>query len=196
MKPVESPQLNSLQGQATPATSPTRRRKKLASTATVKLSDNIQEMDSFLQKKLEEVKAEKANREQMVEYKVNPQSKVDEEQFQQAIAKYCESLKAQNKMNLVSILTKGKSQFNFNEWNFVVENEIEMGWLEREKELLPFLRKEIGTADLFMKCKVEETYKNERDKIPYTDEDKLTAMGEKSPGLLDLQRIFKTRIVY
>lgn len=153
-------------------------------------------MDSLLKQKLAEARAEKDKKEESVSYEVNPQSQVDKSRFQQAIEKYCEGLKNQNKMNLVSILTKGKSTFNHNEWNFVVENDIEMGWIMKEKDLLPFLRRETGTLDLFMKCKVDETYVNERDQVPYTDEDKLTAMGTKSAGLLELQRIFKTRIVY
>ncbi|MCI4668908.1 MAG: hypothetical protein MRZ79_12295 [Bacteroidia bacterium] len=153
-------------------------------------------MNALLQQKLEKAKAEKEKKDELIVYEINPNSQVDQTLFSKAIEDYCVGLKSQNKMNLVSILTKGKSNFVNNEWNFVVENDIEMGWLEKEKELLPFLRKATGTKDLYLKCKVEETYKNARDKIPYTDEDKLTAMGEKNPGLKELQRIFKTRIVY
>ncbi len=153
-------------------------------------------MKQAIQEKLEAEKAAQSRDSQPIIYQKNPESRVDEELFQKALKAYAEKLKKVNRMNLVSILSKGTSSFDHNEWYFSVENDIESDLLEKEKELLPFLRAETGVADLYLKLQVDPTYTNKIDQIPYTDEDKLKAMGEKNPSLIELQRIFKTRIVY
>ncbi|MEO0899297.1 MAG: hypothetical protein AAFY71_22995 [Bacteroidota bacterium] len=153
-------------------------------------------MQADLKQKVRQAEAEKASQDQKVTYEINPKVNVNPEQFKAAIASYAELLKGKNMMNLASILLGGISEFEHNHWTFKVKNNIQKGMVEKEKDFLPFLRKKIGVPSLYMSCLLDDSYVNEDDLIPYTDEDKLKAMGEKNPQLVELQRIFKTRIVY
>ncbi|MEO1808017.1 MAG: hypothetical protein AAFU33_24615, partial [Bacteroidota bacterium] len=67
---------------------------------------------------------------------------------------------------------------------------------DKEKALLPYLRKELGIRDLFGELSYDASQAEKLASIPYTDEEKLKAMAEKNPNLYEFQKIFNTRIIY
>ncbi|MEO0581243.1 MAG: hypothetical protein AAF135_03375 [Bacteroidota bacterium] len=152
-------------------------------------------MQGELDRRLEEAKANQEEDEPQV-YEINPQVQVQEELFQQSLKKYAEKLKSENRMNLSSVLMNGKSRFEHNKWYFVVENELQLNLVDKEKALLPYLRKELGIRDLFGELAYDASQAEKLASIPYTDEEKLKAMAEKNPSLYEFQKIFNTRIIY
>ncbi len=190
--PAQVPQPSAPVPPASTAKSSRRRPKR---TNNLKLGDDLSAMQADLEKKAAEAKARYAQDEQ-VTYSVNPAVQVDEGDFQTALSQYAERLKAINKMNLASILLNGKTTFTHNRWEFVVENELQLGMIEKEKALLPFLREQLKVVDLFLQLSYNEEAARQADMIPYTDDEKLKVMSDSNPALRRLQEIFKTRIIY
>lgn len=129
-------------------------------------------------------------------FAINSQVNIDETTFQKHLGAYAERLKATDKILLASLLEKGLSVLEHNCWHFMVDSEMGRNMLEREKELLPFMRDKLGVRDLYWELKVDESFVDPKDQIPYSNEEKLKAMGEKNPVLQKMQKIFTTRIIY
>ena len=161
-----------------------------------KLSDSFSQMEEVLTKKIEEEKKNQNTEEEFTGYEVNPSIEVDASRFSQALDQYIGKLKSGGRMNLASALENGRYEFEHNKFRFYTENEILKQMLERESDLLPHLRQMTGVNELFWELLIDETQKDNRKNIPYTNEEKLKEMGNKNPSLKKLQEIFKTRIIY
>ncbi|MEO1450660.1 MAG: hypothetical protein AAFV07_14110 [Bacteroidota bacterium] len=130
------------------------------------------------------------------DFSLNPAVSVDEAAFDRHLKAYADALKAADKILLASVLDKGATQLEHNCWHFTVDAEMSQKMVEREKDLLPFLRRKLGVPELFCRVKVDESFVDPKDQIPYSNEEKLKAMGEKNPVLQKMQKIFTTRIIY
>jgi len=156
---------------------------KLANLSKLKEAVKIEN-----QSKKEEVKEEKK------EYSILTDIHIDLDAFQAAMDAYLARLKQANKHNLVSILESSKHTFTHNCWHLTVPEFA--GLEERDQEMLPFLRERLNQPNLYVELKVGAAFVNPNDTRPYTEEEKLKEMGLKNPALLELQKKFKTRIIY
>ncbi|MEM8898104.1 MAG: hypothetical protein AAGC85_08365, partial [Bacteroidota bacterium] len=64
------------------------------------------------------------------------------------------------------------------------------------KDILPFLRNSLGVQELFLELGMDPTTPQKQTPKAYTQEEKLQEMIKKNPSLKELQKIFKTRIIY
>ena len=149
---------------------------------------------NYLQKKSLETTVEE--QEVVQEYSVNPKINIDNEAFKKSIATYVAKLKKEDKYSLASTLEHGNHQFDHNKWICLVENSIELQLLEKEKDILPFLRESLGVQELFLELGMDPTLPQKQTPKAYTQEEKLQEMIKKNPSLKELQKIFKTRIIY
>ncbi|MEM6344889.1 MAG: hypothetical protein AAF927_13440 [Bacteroidota bacterium] len=152
-----------------------------------------------LQKVVEKRKQQQPQKEQDEEpktYAINPAVNLSFEQFQTILTSFVDQLKAGGKMNFASALEHGESRLEHNCWHYKVGNQLSLQMIEKEKNLLPYLRTKTGIKDLFLKIVVDDNLKRPEESIPYSPEDKLKVMGEKNPALNKLQEIFNTRIIY
>jgi len=182
------------QESADPAGQPPSRRRRRGTGP--KLSGDFAIMRSHIEEKIAEEAANNPQQEEVQSYDINPAVNIDTQAFQEQLLAFAAQVKEQGRIQLASILENGHSTFEHNAWTFTVENDLMLSFLEKEQELLPFLRRGLGVADLFWKLRVDPKYVNPEDKIPYTNEDKLKEMARKNPSLGKLQEIFKTRIIY
>ena len=153
-------------------------------------------MQPVMEQKIQEDKLKNKNTEENFEYSVNSKIEIDRELFNQKLGLYIEKLKERNSMNLASALQNAEVHFNHNKLVLLLENEILKQLAEREMNLLPFLREQLNTPELFWELGVSEKPQSSGNAIPYTNEEKLTEMSKKNPNLTKLQEIFKTRIIY
>ena len=153
-------------------------------------------MRSQIEEKIAEEAALQPATDEVLTFAINPAVTVDPEAFQTQLLRLAAQFKADNRIQLASILENGHSSFQHNQWTFSVENDLMRSFLEREQEILPFLRQQLRIPDLFWEIQVDAQYVNPQDKIPYTNEEKLKEMARKNPNLGQLQEIFKTRIIY
>ncbi|MEM7509367.1 MAG: DNA polymerase III subunit gamma/tau [Bacteroidota bacterium] len=149
---------------------------------------------NYLQKKSQDTTVEEQDVVQ--EYSVNPEISVDIEAFKKAVAVYVKRLKKEDKYSLASTLEHGNHKFDHNKWICLVENSIELQLLEKEKDILPFLRNSLGVQELFLELGMDPTLPQKQTPKAYTQEEKLQEMIKKNPSLKELQKIFKTRIIY
>ncbi|MEZ4830084.1 MAG: hypothetical protein R3C61_27945 [Bacteroidia bacterium] len=151
------------------------------------------------QNAMEELQAEKekkAGREENFSYSVNPNVEIDSEKFNQVLKNYIERLKQANRMNLASALQNGRAVFVHNKLSFSLENELLKQMVEKETDLLPYLRNQLAVPEIFWELSVDETLAPRRKEVPYTNEEKLSEMARNNPSIRKLQEIFRTRIIY
>lgn len=172
---------------------PKRQRKR---TASVSLGNSFQAMNSHIRQKIAEESENQPKVEEAVVFEINPAVTIDPDKLQEALLHYAKQLKAENKMNLASILENGESTLTHNQWRFSIESDLLKDMIDREQELLPYLRKKLGVPDLIGEYYVKEPEQGAETKIPYTNEEKLLEMGKKNPTLEQMQKIFNTRIIY
>ncbi|MEZ4685835.1 MAG: hypothetical protein R3B47_07145 [Bacteroidia bacterium] len=129
-------------------------------------------------------------------YEIDESVYIDPELFKQHLDIYIEGLIKNGKTILATALQNPKYQLTFNKWNLVVANSLLPDLIQRETELLPYLRINLKVPNLYLEVTVDESYVNPQDARPYTDEEKLAAMAEKNPIINDLIAKFKTRIAY
>lgn len=152
-------------------------------------------MASVLEAKKAELKEQNAQDENRV-YTVNPEVHIADERFQKALMSYADELEANNRMNLASILREGETELYHNQWTFTLKDDLHKDLIVREAGLVPYLRKQLETPDLFVEFRVSENLDQKELERPYTDDQKLREMSKKNPSLEKLQEIFKTRIIY
>lgn len=83
-----------------------------------------------------------------------------------------------------------------NQWKVKLSNDLQKSLLEKDQDLLPFLRSRLQVPNLYLEMEISAVYVDPKDSLPYTDEEKLEAMTKRNPVLKDLQKDFKTRIIY
>ena len=125
-------------------------------------------------------------------YTLNPSVQIDKELFKDVLVEYIQRLEKENRQLLATTLQSPAHHLSHNQWTLVVPNELHRNMIEKEAELLPFLRQKIGVPDIFI---VIEVAKEEiLDKKPLTDSEKLVYLSQQNPALLELQKLFKTRL--
>lgn len=151
-------------------------------------------MDALEKRQAE--KEKKSGQEENFNYSINPNINIDAQKFEQVLKHYIERLKKANRMNLASALQNGKGIFQHNKLSFSLENELLKQMVEKETDLLPYLRENLAVPEIFWELGVDETLSPVRSEVPYTNEEKLSEMAKKNPNLRKLQEIFRTRIIY
>ncbi|MEZ4773120.1 MAG: hypothetical protein R3D00_08050 [Bacteroidia bacterium] len=146
--------------------------------------------------KLQAEKEKKSGQEENFSYSINPNIDIDGKKFEQVLKNYIEILKKGNRMNLASALQNGKAVLTHNKLSFSLENELLKQMVEKETDLLPYLRTNLSVNEIFWELSVDESLSPARKEIPYTNEEKLSEMARKNPSLRKLQEIFRTRIIY
>lgn len=131
----------------------------------------------------------------MKSYSIQKEIYISQEVFMEAFSSYLDILKMQNKHNLANILETSQHAFTHNCWELTVPEGF-VNLVEKDQEMLPFLRENVRQPQLFVEIKQGATFINPNDQKPYSEEDKLKAMSVKNPALLELQKKFKTRIIY
>ena len=129
-------------------------------------------------------------------YVINPQIQLDIQAFNEALFKYSSKAKSNKRMNIVAALLQVKHELKHNQWTCKVDNEIQQDLIEKEQDLLAFMRSELDCPSLFREFEMHIPDKSQEEKIPYTQEEKLKALAEKNPSLKRLQELFATRIIY
>ncbi len=152
-------------------------------------------MHNVLEAKKAELK-EKNGQDETRVYEVNPAIHIEQEKFQANLMEFAKRLEAENKMNLASILKDGRTTLHHNRWTFALQDDLHKNMIEREDSLVPFMREALHTPELFVEFVVEVDPEKAKKELPYTDDAKLKEMGKINPNLEDLQKIFKTRIIY
>ncbi|MDX2249808.1 MAG: hypothetical protein SF052_23695 [Bacteroidia bacterium] len=160
------------------------------------MTDNFSAMKTNALEKLQAEKEKKSIQEENFSYSVNPNIEIDLVKFEQVLQTYTEILKKANRMNLASALLNGRAVFEHNKLIFSLENELLKQMVEKETDLLPYLRQNLNVAEIFWELKVDESLTPVRSHTPYTNEEKLSEMTKKNPNLKRLQEIFRTRIIY
>lgn len=197
--PPEIPVKNSSsQVEVEPATVPlvSKTRSKRKRSTSIPLANSFQSMNQQIRQKIAEESEKQTDKDEPVSFDINPQVEVDPERLQSILLEYSAQLKEQNKMNLASILENGTTTLEHNKWRFSVENDLLKGMLEREQDLLPYLREKLQVPDLFGEYFVDESNGQNQTNIPYTNEEKLLEMSKENPQLEQFQKIFNTRIIY
>lgn len=161
-----------------------------------KLRDNLNEMVVEIEQNKDLNADNQAATDETTVYEINPDIQVDQAVFEAAFAEYLHKLSEQNSMNLMAILQNGTSTWEHNKWMLAVESELSRNLLEREKEIIPFMREKLNVPELFWELSINPELQSKQQNIPYSDEGKLKEMVNKNPALRRLQEIFKTRIIY
>ena len=146
-------------------------------------------------KEEKKLKKTEVQEEQAKTYSIQEHIHINQELFMEAMSAYLEMLKIQNKHNLVSILEASQHHFTHNRWELTVPEGL-VSIVEKDQEMLPFLREKLRQPNLFVELRQGSAFVNPYDKRPYTEEEKLKEMSVKNPALLELQKRFKTRIIY
>ncbi len=191
------PQSATAEAPTQPPASPTPkvvRRKKSASSG-LKIADDLSGFEQIVAEKKAEA-PEVIQEEEQVEYHVNPNIQISRASFDKALEVLLASMQQEGKMNLASAIREGKTTINHNQWTLEVANEVLMQIVEREKSILPFMREKLAVNELFMELKVDGSLLENASGEPYTEEQKLKVMTDENPALKQLQKIFKTRIIY
>ncbi|WNJ21015.1 DNA polymerase III subunit gamma/tau [Pontibacter sp. G13] len=157
---------------------------------------NLDAVQDQITQQIQEEKAKQQAEEAEVVYEVNPKIQIDQAKFHEALMAYAQRLKDANQITQASILTDSKSEFVHNKWIFTVNNDLLLKMVEREQNLLPYLRQSLGVSELFVELKVDVAEDASRSAIPYTDDEKLKEMARQNPALDQLLKIFKTRLIY
>lgn len=148
----------------------------------------------------EHTKAEKAKEngvETETEYVLNPSVEIDTTLFEQNLKDIIQKLKKENKMNMAMALESGNSVLTHNCWKLSLENDLLLRVMDRNKDrVLNYFRSKLQQPDLFLEMNVEAPNNIEKATKPYTNEEKLREMSQNNPALQELQKIFKTRIIY
>jgi hypothetical protein len=129
-------------------------------------------------------------------YTVNPAVHIDPEALKTALDAYIARQKERHNMTLATALEDGSSGLHHNRWRLAVDNELSIQKVDQDKELLPYLRQQLGVPDLYLELGIRPPEEARRAAVPYTNEAKLAEMSQKNPALRKLQEIFKTRIIY
>lgn len=133
--------------------------------------------------------------EQKKTYTIQKDIHISEVAFSEHLNKYFDILKMQNKHNLANILEASSHKFTHNCWHLTVPEGLKLP-VEKDQEMLPYLREKLHQPNLFVEIIEGAPYVNPNDQRPYTEEEKLNEMSVKNPALLELQKKFKTRIIY
>lgn len=129
-------------------------------------------------------------------YELDESVSIDHKLFKQHLDIYVNRLIKNGKTILGTALQNPVFELVANKWNLTVSNSLLPDLIQRETELLPYLRSSIKVPNLYLEVTVDESYVNPQDAKPYTDEEKLAAMAEKNPLIDELIAKFKTRIAY
>lgn len=129
-------------------------------------------------------------------FELDPAIDVPLADFQHQLDAYIDRLKAANKMNLASALSQAAHQLTHNRWECKVPNPLQKELIERDPELMPFLRQRLHQPVFFIQVEVDRTLQPPEEATPYTEEDKLKELAKDVPALQKFQRLFKTRILY
>ena len=121
---------------------------------------------------------------------------IDYEKFLQSLHGYTQQLQSQNRMNQAVALTEAEHELKGNAWYCQVKNDLSEKLISQDKDLLPFMRNQLNTPELFMELTISEIEIEQKSNIPYTPEEKLKAMAEKNPTLKKLMELFNARIIY
>jgi hypothetical protein len=147
------------------------------------------------EKKAREALENQQNGGKEISYELDDQINIDEARFKEALASLVNLLKKENKHNLANILETCQYELQHNRWLLKVQA-VGISLIEKNQEILPYMRKALAVPQLFWEVELAETYVNPSDTRPYTEEEKLKEMEKKNPALLNLQKRFKTRIIY
>ncbi|MDP5169847.1 MAG: hypothetical protein NWR72_06355 [Bacteroidia bacterium] len=169
--------------------------RKKPKASGLRVGDNLSAFAQIVEELKPEQDDNKAEEEQ-VSYSLNEAIHIPKEKFDKALAGLIEQLQGENKMNLASAIKEGKTELLHNRWSLAVANEVLFQIVEREKDLLPYLRDQLEVSELFLALTVDSSGANDTSARPYTEEQKLKVMTEENPALKRLQEIFKTRIIY
>ena len=99
-------------------------------------------------------------------------------------------------MNQAMALTEAAHKLKGNAWYCTVNNDLSEKLISHDKELLPFMRRQLDTPELFVEISISESVPDQHPQNPYTPEEKLKAMAEKNPTLKKLMELFNARIIY
>lgn len=190
-KPVEKEVVPVAQGKAIPTV---KEAKKVIPKG--KKLGKLANLSSLKQAVKEDNKYKKEEKEEEVKtYTVQPDIHIDQQAFAESLQVYLTHLRSTGKMNLADIIEASQHSLKHNCWQMEVPEGVK-GMVEKDQEILPFMRKNLNQPSLFSVIQVGKVFVNPNDKKPYTEEEKLNEMSVKNPALLELQKKFKTRIIY
>jgi DNA polymerase-3 subunit gamma/tau len=165
--------------------------KKRAGKGFVIPSDlNQVDMESLSSPEKEEILPE------TVGYQLDPSIHPDPVLFKQALDAYAIRLRKADKINLATVLENLQYTLNHNRIEIRLGNQVQFNLLEREVDLISFLRIELQIPSLFSDFQVDEQKPSDADSRPYTEEEKLLEMAKRNESVGILLDIFKTRIIY
>lgn len=170
-------------------------RRKKPVTSGLKIANDLSGFEQIV----EEAKAnqpEEEKEEEEVEYSLNPEINIPQEQFESALQELIHKVQEEGKMNMASAIREGKNTLHHNQWTLEVANDVLLKIVKREKALMPYMREKLSVMELFMDLKVDATLVSSKSDKPYTEEQKLKVMTDENEALKRLQEIFKTRIIY
>ncbi|MCB9230277.1 MAG: hypothetical protein H6581_01320 [Bacteroidia bacterium] len=121
---------------------------------------------------------------------------IDPALFAQAYDELVAQFRDEQRTSLVSILGKNKFSLDHNRFVVIVHNEVSKKQLERERDMILFLRQKTGVPNLIMEIEIREIEANALDKLPYTNEERLKIMEEKNPKLKAFMQRFSTQMKY
>lgn len=129
-------------------------------------------------------------------FELDEQINIPEKTFHEAIQAFILHASTSKRMNIVAALQQVSHELNHNRWICKVGNEVQQDIIEKEDELLPFLRAKLNIPTLFRELQIEHIPQEKSPSVPYTQEEKLKVMAEQNPSLAKLQKLFSTRIIY
>ncbi len=134
--------------------------------------------------------------EKPMSFEIDPSIHIDESSFGNAIKAYQDKLTAINKINLATFISLSGKALVHNKWNCAVSNPLQKESIERDPELLPFLRQYLQIPSLYIEVTVDAALTPKEAYEPYTDEEKLKQLTIDRPAMTKLQKLFKARILY
>ncbi|MDX2284360.1 MAG: hypothetical protein NW241_09370 [Bacteroidia bacterium] len=160
------------------------------------VGNSLDDIQAQLRRAREQAGAAAPPPEEVRVYTVNPAVQIDPQALKNALDAYAAQQKLRHNMTLASALEHGSSGLHHNRWRLAVDNEIYLQKVDQDKDLLPYLRQQLGAPDLYLELSIRPPDESRREAVPYTNEAKLAEMSQRNPALRKLQEIFKTRIIY
>lgn len=150
-----------------------------------KMPKNLDDLDTAVRRK----QAEQADEEQeFIDY--DPSVHIDPDEFKTALEKLLDHLSQNNNLRIASILRRDAWSLDHNRWVQTVTSEIVRRQLREERDLILFMREQVGVPNLILEVQVDEQYTSEDVHVPLTNQQKLEIMIDKNPDLQDFMRRF------
>ncbi|MFN0201928.1 MAG: hypothetical protein ACKVTZ_10430 [Bacteroidia bacterium] len=149
---------------------------------------------SISQKNLEK-KVEKLQNVEEEQYMENTNIRIDTAKFNQILDNLIQYLNESQKTTISTLLSTKSYRLEYNKWIFSIPSDIHKQLLEKEKDLIiSYIRKQMGMNEIYLQL-VVDTNLHVIERKPYTNVEKAREMASKNPLLVQLQEMFKTRII-